>query len=184
MTIDQVQHLLAYLGYYTGTIDGIWGPLSTDACTAFQKDVDLDPDGIAGDATRNALIHAVGCGMAKQASGKTFWDAVQYFRRQEFRCPCGKCSGFPVEPAEMLVKAADRLREHFGRPILVSSGVRCTAHNAQVGGVSNSRHLSGKAMDFSVQGLSPATILAYVQCLPEIRYAYAIDGSYLHMDIL
>lgn len=184
MTIDQIQHLLAYLGYYAGTVDGIWGTLSKTACKSFQKDSGLDIDGIAGEATQNAMKQAVACDMEKQAPGGTFWDAIKYFRRQEFRCPCGKCSGFPAEPAEMLVKAADSTREHFGNPVSVSSGVRCTAHNAQVGGVSNSRHLSGKAMDFSVRGVSAPSVLTYIQQLPGIRYAYAIDGSYVHMDIL
>ena len=38
MTIKQRQHLLAYLGYYVGTVDGDWGTLSKTACTAFQED--------------------------------------------------------------------------------------------------------------------------------------------------
>ena len=48
-----------------------------------------------------------------------------------------------------LVRKADALRAHLGVPIHVSSGVRCKSHNAAVGGVSNSRHLTGKAMDFT-----------------------------------
>lgn len=191
MTIRQIQHLLAYLGYYAGTIDGIWGTLSRDACTAFQADFGLEADGVAGAMTQDALRHAVACGMENQAAVRSsstvvpsFWENIRYFTRSEFGCKCGRCGGFPAEPAELLVNTADNLRGHFGKPITVSSGVRCTAHNAEVGGVSNSRHLSGKAMDFSVQGVSPATVLAYVQRLPEIRYAYAIDGNYLHMDIL
>lgn len=191
MTIRQIQHLLAYLGYYAGTVDGIWGTLSRDACTAFQADFGLEADGVAGAMTQDALRNAVACGTENQAAVSSsstvvpsFWENIRYFTRSEFGCKCGRCGGFPAEPAELLVNTADNLRGHFGKPITVSSGVRCTAHNAEVGGVSNSRHLSGKAMDFSVQGVSPATVLAYVQRLPEIRYAYAIDGNYLHMDIL
>ena len=30
MTIKQIQHLLAYLGYYTAAVDGIWGSQSAD----------------------------------------------------------------------------------------------------------------------------------------------------------
>jgi uncharacterized protein YcbK (DUF882 family) len=66
----------------------------------------------------------------------------------------------------------------------VSSGVRDSRHNAAVGGVSNSRHLKGKAMDFDVEGKTSDQVLTYVQKQPEIRYAYAIDGDYVHMDIL
>lgn len=82
------------------------------------------------------------------------------------------------------MRAADKVREHFGAPMPVSSGVRCASHNKEVGGVSNSRHLSGKAMDFSVRGFSAVSALPYVQSLPEIRYAYAIDSGWVHMDIL
>jgi uncharacterized protein YcbK (DUF882 family) len=84
---------------------------------------------------------------------------------------------------ETLIRVADRVREHFGKPITVSSGRRCANHNARVGGVANSRHLSGKAMDFCVSGKSASQVLEYVQKQPEIRYAYAIDDSYVHMDV-
>jgi hypothetical protein len=38
-------------------------------------------------------------------------------------------------------------------------------------------------MDFCVRGKTAAQVLAYVQKQPEIRYAYAINGSYVHMDV-
>ena len=82
-----------------------------------------------------------------------------------------------------MVRALDAVRAHFGKAIIPSSGVRCPTHNANVGGVSNSRHLSGKAVDFSVPGLSADMVLSYVQHRNGIRYAYAIDASYVHMDI-
>ena len=78
---------------------------------------------------------------------------------------------------------ADRVRQHFDNAVLISSGVRCQLHNAAVGGVSNSRHLTGKAMDFRVLGNTADRVLAFVQLQPELRYAYAIDETYVHMDI-
>ena len=74
------------------------------------------------------------------------------------------------------------VREHFGAPALPSSGVRCPEHNKEVGGVWNSFHLAGKALDFRIQGRSAAEVLAFVKTLP-VHYAYAIDGSYVHMDV-
>ena len=113
----------------------------------------------------------------------TFWDNVKYFKRSEFACKCGGkyCNGYPAEPKEKLIMVAENVREHFGKAMPVSSGLRCTRHNANVGGVSNSRHLSGKAMDFCVSGVPAATVLSYVKQQKDIRYA--IDGSYVHMDI-
>lgn len=192
MTIKQKQALLFYLGYYVGDIDGDWGTLSKTACKAFQKDFGgLEVDGICGAATEKALKHAVAYGMpakkveeTKPSASGDFWDGIKHFKRSEFKCKCGKhCNGFPVEPKEKLVKVADRVREHFGNRITVSSGVRCAQHNANVGGVANSRHKQGKAMDFCVSGMSASMVLTYVQKQPEIRYAYAIDSNYVHMDI-
>lgn len=37
-------------------------------------------------------------------------------------------------------------------------------------------------MDFRVKGKTSAQVLTYVKTLP-IRYAYAIDGNYVHMDV-
>lgn len=191
MTLKQVQHLLAYLGYDVDP-DGIYGEQTSSATAQFQTDYGgLDPDGIPGQQTQAALQKAVGDGWQRPVEDSTevattgiFWDSIKYFTRREFRCPCGKCNGFPAEPQELLVRAAEKVREHFNAPVTVSSGVRCAAHNAALpGSVSNSRHLSGKAMDFSVRGYNSDAILAYVQPLPEIRYAYAIDSDWVHMDI-
>ena len=191
MTIKQKQNLLAYLGYYVGAIDGVWGTLSKTATKAFQKDFGMVADGVCGTETEKALKHAVSYGMpAKQevteeAKNTDFWDDIKYFQRKEFKCKCGNvyCNGYPAEPEEKLVRAADRVREHFGKTATVSSGLRCTQHNANVGGVSNSRHLTGKAMDFCISGQTAEQVLAYVQQQPEIRYAYAIDNKFVHMDI-
>lgn len=115
----------------------------------------------------------------------SWWDSIKYFDREEFECHCdGKyCDGYPAEPSKILVQVADRVREHFGAPAIVSSGVRCKTHNANVGGVANSKHLSGKAMDFCISGKTAEQVLAYVEKQPEINYAYAIDSEYVHMDV-
>ena len=56
--------------------------------------------------------------------------------------------------------------------------------NKAVGGVSNSRHLTGKAMDVRAAGKSAGELLELAQKQPEIRYAHAIDESYIHMDVV
>lgn len=192
MTITQRQHLLSYLGYYVGSVDGEWGTLSYTATKAFQKDFGLDPDGICGPETEKALKHAVTYGISKKQEAAetttkgTFWDDIKHFDRKEFKCKCGNiyCNGYPAEPQEKLVRVADRVRDHFGATATVSSGLRCTRHNANVGGVSNSRHLTGKAMDFCIKGKTASQVLSFVQKQSEIRYAYAIDSQFVHMDIL
>lgn len=188
MTIKQKQCLLEYLGYYENensnqfnNIDDIWGGQSEQATRKFQGDYGLDADGIFGPATEKRILEVVASGELPKVN----WDKIRYFSRDEFKCKCGGkyCDGFPAEPHPTLVKVADRVREHFGAAAIISSGVRCELHNANVGGVGNSRHLSGKAMDFRISGKTAAQVLEYVWQQPEIRYAYDIDGTYVHMDI-
>lgn len=182
MTIKQMQCLLCYLGYYNGEIDGIWGRGSESATRQFQTDYDLVPDGSFGPATEARIKEVI----ANDEAPADFWAEIKYFKREEFRCKCGgkHCDGFPAEMDKTLIRTADRVREHFGKRMIVSSGVRCETHNANVGGVPGSRHKLGKAMDFCVDGFSAASVLDYVQKLPEVRYSYAIDSNYVHMDVV
>lgn len=53
--VADLQARLAEIGYYTGPIDGDFGPLTEDAVFRFQQDYDLQEDGIAGDQTFAAL---------------------------------------------------------------------------------------------------------------------------------
>lgn len=41
------------------------------------------------------------------------------------------------------------VRELLGKPIVVNSGFRCPVHNAAVGGVANSQHMKGEAVDIT-----------------------------------
>ncbi len=49
--VAEVQRKLSVLGYYTGAIDGIFGPLTRQAVVAFQRDQGLVADGIVGPRT-------------------------------------------------------------------------------------------------------------------------------------
>ena len=187
MTIKQKQCLLEYLGYYkvensnkVNNVDGIWGAASAAATKAFQSDYGLDADGIFGSATEAKILDVVATGEKPGVD----WDKVKYFDKGEFACKCGSafCDGFPAEPSRKLVRLAEEIRGFYGVPVMISSGVRCVRHNANVGGVANSRHLSGKAMDFCVKGKPASRVLAYVKTLP-VRYAYPIDENYVHMDV-
>lgn len=177
MTDQQKQCLLMYLGYDCGGIDGILGKKSAAAVMAFQSDYGLEADGIFGPLTQEKIL-AVIC------DGEDWWADIRYFRREEFACKCGcYCDGFPAEPEETLVRLAEDVRAHFDAPVTVSSGVRCARHNTNVGGVENSRHLRGKAVDFCVAGKTAAQALCYVNPMAGIRYAYAINDTFVHMDV-
>lgn len=204
MTVKQQQLLLSFLGYYTGAINGTTNPQS--ATRQFQADYSLGIDGIFGPKTESKIREVIGNPeMEKKqenttvvnnyATGDAFWKGLKYFTKDEFRCPCGKCGGFPVEPNHQLVLEVEEMRKSFGRPIIIvppdghsgGSGVRCAAYNATLSGsASNSRHKDGKAVDFSSPGTSATTIEAYLTKLKNagnIRYWYKISAGSYHMDV-
>ena len=115
----------------------------------------------------------------------TFWDGIVYFKRNEMRCKCGGryCNGFPAEPQQLLMELADRARKHFGRPAHVVSGLRCARWNQIQGGVANSQHMYGEAMDIRIDGVSADELLAWMKQQPEVRYCYRINSTNVHFDI-
>ncbi len=124
-------------------VDGLIGAKTIAAIKAYQKVNGLIADGIAGSKT-----------MAKLNKPATVtWDDVKYFKRSEFRCPCGKCNGYPVEPDMKMVQLMDKIRTVYGKPITITSGVRCQRYNDSLSGsVKTSAHVSGKAADFYILG--------------------------------
>lgn len=189
MTVFQKQCLLVYFGVLpVSGIDGIWGPKSAAATEELQRRLELEPDGIWGNATDGAVRKAVFRGEEEQEAAGTFWDHIRYWTREEFRCRCGAyhapyCDGFPAEPDQTLVELLDDIRSYFGRPAHRSSGLRCERHNRDSGGVENSGHLWGKAMDFFVEGVSAEMVLAFAVKDSRCKYAYAIDGSFVHVEV-
>lgn len=191
MTIKQKQHLLSYLGYYVGKVDGVWGTLSKTAMAAFEKDFSgMDVPGIQDNAPEKALKHAVAYDLFKTEPVKdetgTFWDEIEYFDRSEFKCKCGGkyCNGYPTEPDERMVRIADQLRKNLGVPITIVSGLRCKTWNAIQGGVVNSQHMYGEAADIYASGLSQSRVEAELDKICGVRYHYPItSSSNVHFDV-
>ena len=194
MTIKQKQALLAYLGYYDGPLDGIWGGKSKRATEAFQRDYSITVDGIFGAATEKRILEVVASGeksvVAENATTTPadWWKDIRYFAPDEpnICCPCPRCAGKREYPTEALMKMADSIREELG-PMVPSSVRRCQAHNDELSGsAKNSRHIIGKAMDFNCPKSTPAQIEA---CLTrrknagEIRYWYRMSSGWYHFDI-
>ena len=122
-------------------IDGFAGLETKDATVQWQTKQGLLPDGIAGIITRAKIAEE------SADEGDDWWSNIRYFSRREFACKCGRyCGGYPAQLQRGVVELANRAREELKGVGFVSCGLRCHQHNANVGGVSNSRHLSGKAI--------------------------------------
>ena len=171
--IKRIQERLKELGYDL-KIDGLAGTNTDNAVKDFQEKNKLTVDGIVGNNTE-----------AKLFNNSLSWNDIKYFKKEEFTCKCGcGLNNINLE----VVKIADQIREHFGKPAIVNSGTRCKKHNKEVNGVSNSRHLVGKAIDLYVQGVDGGTLVNYTKQLVnqgKLRYTYRIsaNGNAVHIDI-
>ena len=92
------------------------------------------------------------------------------FKKAEFKCPCGKCDGYGDGIASSLLVTLQNLRDKYGA-VKITSGYRCTSHNKEVGGSTNSKHTKGQAADFYLDGFnSQAKRVDIVNELKETEY--------------
>lgn len=63
------------------------------------------------------------------------------FVESDFRCRCG-CGLLILHPG--FIESLQAVRTQFGRAMVVTSGCRCAAHNARVGGHPKSLHVCDK----------------------------------------
>ena len=84
------------------------------------------------------------------------------FRVREFACRDGSD---PLFVDSALVQLLQNIRDHFGAPVVITSGYRTAAHNKSVGGAKSSQHLLGRAADIQVAGVSVEDVAAYAESL-------------------
>ena len=193
LTLEQKQCLLRYLGYYNGPLDGLWGEKSQRAVIDFQRSYmgQENVDGIFGTATEKRILEVIATGekpvVANNATTTPadWWKDIRYFTRAEFKCKCGGkfCDGYPAEIDMRMVKIADEIRARIGKPISINSGLRCKTHNANVGGVSNSHHLLGKAADLGCpSGCTPAQMASIAEEIMGDTGGIGIYSWGIHID--
>ena len=83
---------------------------------------------------------------------------------------------------ELIFYVLQPLREKLGKPMVITSGFRSVKVNELVGGVDNSQHLYGQAVDFVVNGMTPKQVVEFVT-KSGIEFDQLIDeGSWTHIS--
>lgn len=138
-----------------------------------------DVDGIYGPDTDNLLRHLYNV---------LVWipmvnDGKSNFRPEEFKCECGGryCTGYPTFMKKVELGNLQRIRNHYGKPITVTCGMRCRPYNNSLrGSIPNSLHLTGYACDFYQPGVTDTlahrkAAIRWIKTLPNHHYTYG-DG--------
>lgn len=82
-----------------------------------------------------------------------------HFNATEFQCRGTTCGCRNTYIAKDLVEILERIRSYYGgKGVNINSGYRCANHNNNVGGASDSIHLSGAAADIQVTGVDARTV--------------------------
>ena len=102
------------------------------------------------------------------------------FTREEFLCKCGGCDYDTVDAELIIVLQA--LRNNFGCSVKVTSGNRCVAHNASVGGSSKSYHVRGRAADIQVNGVPSSVVQDYLLTTYPDKYGIGSYALFTHID--
>lgn len=187
MTNKTKQKYLKQLGFYTGDIDGKFGPLSKQATEDFQKSQKpfLEVDGKCGPLTQAQLKLFIDNGWTvgkvkftyHKTNGKTINLCIdenclltKNFRIKEFMMHKDTCKKYGISEAtrmelilyEQIVNAAQKLRNKFGS-LNVNSGYRNPKYNNCIGGSKTSQHMLGKALDLASSKYKPKEIQAYIR---------------------
>lgn len=128
-----------------------------------------DWDGIYGPNTDHLLRHVYNVTVC-----------TKNFKPEEFRCECGGryCSGYPTWMKANQLRNLQAIRDHWGKPMIVTSGMRCRGWNSAIGGsIVNSKHLCGSATDFYMQGVTDTlahrkNAISWIKRLPNHTYTY------------
>lgn len=100
------------------------------------------------------------------------------FKVKEFRCKDG--SDKILVDVDFVRDKLQKIREHFGVPVVINSAYRTTAYNQKVGGAFGSYHLKGQAFDIVVKGKTPAEVAKYAQ---QIGITGIIQyNTFVHVD--
>ena len=101
------------------------------------------------------------------------------FVSTEFDCNQSDCCTITYIDSD-LVQILQKIRDHFGKSVNISSAYRCPSYNKRVGGASKSYHVKGQAADIKISGVSPLLVAQYAESLGVKGIGYY--DTFVHID--
>ena len=101
------------------------------------------------------------------------------FKVKEFACKDGSD---PIFIDSELVEILQKIRNHFKKPVTITSAYRTPPHNSREGGTTYSQHLYGKAADIKIAGVTPKKVADYAETLLD-NGGIGIYNTFTHIDV-
>ena len=102
------------------------------------------------------------------------------FRVNEFACTDGSD---PIFIDTELVNILQKIRNHFGKSVTITSAYRTPTKNKACGGETYSQHLYGKAADIKVTGVTPKKVAAYANTILPKKGGIGTYSTFTHIDV-
>jgi uncharacterized protein YcbK (DUF882 family) len=102
------------------------------------------------------------------------------FRVREFACTDGSD---PIFIDSDLVNVLQKVRNHFGKSVTITSAYRTPTKNKACGGETYSQHLYGRAADIKVNGVTPKKVAAYAETLLKNKGGIGTYSTFTHIDV-
>lgn len=90
---------------------------------------------------------------------------------------------------ELCENVLEKIRIHFGRPVVVNSGYRGPKLNRTIGGAKKSQHLAGQAADIEIPGVDNSVLFCWIrdnivfdQLILEFHKKGVPDSGWVHVS--
>lgn len=208
--VKEIQSLLKEGGFYLGTVNGILDIQSIASFKAFKRKAFLEYPDILGRSTADALLELAGESNHpepeesndilfkvtkgkpfKLLNGETVYCQQHIFGTQHFTWGEATKNGERIPLNNLIIENIIELAGYLelvksifdGRPVVITSWYRPPAVNLQQGGVKNSRHLLGDAVDFIVTGIPPTEVYRRLNNWHGARGGLGNSSAFTHLDL-
>lgn len=206
--VKEVQTLLKEGGFYLGVISGNADTETVGAFKAFKRKAYLEYPDVLGASTASALLELDGQskhpvpveatkisleevkGTIKLPNKEIVYCNQPIFGSRHFTWGEATKNGSRIPLNTQIVSHIIDLAEYLeliksifdDRPINITSWYRPPEINRQMGGVPNSRHLLGDAVDFLVSGIPPVEVYRRLNNWHGARGGLGNSSAFTHLD--
>ena len=106
---------------------------------------------------------------------------MRHFEEREFACKCGCGNGFDQMNPQFVVNL-DKARGLSESPYVLTSAFRCESHNMAVGGVPDSSHTKGFAVDIRTRNSKERFEILFT-LMSQGFSRIGIAREFIHVDV-